>query len=170
MRVKVKVLNVPRQKNPTALARSFRFGNERFSAFVCFELLPEVTRLSGQEPCLREKLIFIRESFRHACQVPSEVVFPRQSIHAWEVIDPLVGLHIIQAVDSCLPTVLPIDVTLSAFVWAIVGRQAHFELPFAHETHHVVLGLAHVEYKFLLSLLVFLFALLLRYFSLPTLD
>ena len=96
------------------------------------------------------------------------MVFPRQSIHAWKVIDPLVGLHLIQAVDGCLSTVLPVDVTLLSFVLAVVGCQAHFELPLAHETHHVVLGLAHVEYKFLLSLLVFSFALLLGDFR--TLD
>lgn len=94
------------------------------------------------------------------------MVFPRQSIHSWEVINPLVGLHLVQAVDSCLTSVLPIDVTLFAFVLAVVGRQAHFELPLAHETHHVVLGLADVEYKFLLSLLVFPLAMLFGGFSL----
>lgn len=101
MPVKIEVFKSSGQENTPALARRFRLRNESSSAFrLVFELLAEVSPFSGQEPGLRVEFVLLGKALEHLVQVAGQMVFPCQCKHAWEVINSLVGLHLVKAVDS----------------------------------------------------------------------
>jgi hypothetical protein len=145
----VEVFEVPCQENAAALARCFGLGNECLAAWfalgVLLKLLSEVAVLRRKQPSLRKQFVLVWEPLQHLFEVAREVVFPREGIHAWEVVYSLVGLHLVQPLDSD-SRIAPVQVPLLAFILRLVVNQPHLKQLRAYVLHHVVLGLTDVDH------------------------
>ena len=53
-----------------------------------------------QQPCFGEEFEVVGELLRHFVQIPSQVVLPGYLVHAWEVVDLLVGAHLLPLVQG----------------------------------------------------------------------
>jgi hypothetical protein len=89
------------------------------------------------------------------------VVFSCKSVHAWKMVNSLVGLHFIEALDS-YSAVTPIKVPLLALVLGFPVRSCQFEPQkfFSRVLNDMVLGLEHIHYELFLFKLFSFFCLL----------
>lgn len=158
MVVGVHIIEVTGEEYSSSLTRGFRLDNESFAILLLGVVLASIVWVfRREEPSLREELVIIWEDLLHAHQVPCKVVLSCQCVHAREVIDPLVWLHLLQLLtlhSSILPTYVPILLLRSC--------QLHFIILLRYVSHNVVLGLHHIHDQMLLlwpslSLLAYLF-------------
>ena len=102
--IRVEIFQIPGQKYASALGRSFWLRNESLAVQLAalfalvLKLFFELTELCWQEPSLRKKLVVLWEDVLHPGQVPRQMVFASQSVHAREVVNALIGLHAVQFV------------------------------------------------------------------------
>lgn len=124
----IEVFKVSRQENAAALAGCFGLGNECLAACfalgVLLKLLSEVSVLRRQQPGLREEFVLVWEPLEHLFEVAREVVLPREGVHAREVVDSLIGLHLVKPLDSD-SRVAPIQVPLLALLLRLVVNEPH---------------------------------------------
>ena len=134
---RVKIFHITRKEDATTLGSSFRLRNKRlptppffhFTANCSRKLLPKIPIFSRQEPSLREKFVIVREELLHPGQVSCQIVFSRQSVHTWKVIDALVWFHPIEFL-ALHRAVGPEDVPFVVGVFWVTGEicptQPHF--------------------------------------------
>ena len=89
---------------------------------------------------MRKEAVVLGEDAAHFHQVAAEVVLARQPVHAWEMVDFLIGPHFRELVWSHVG-VDPLQIP----VVLVLVREAHSVFLLAHEAHHVVLGVGHVH-------------------------
>ena len=103
--IRIKILQIPRQKDTSSLSGRFWFRYKRFSiwfpSFSCLitKLLFEFTEFCWQEPCLWKEFVILRVQILHALQVPRQVILSSECVHSREMVDALVGLHSIEFVN-----------------------------------------------------------------------
>ena len=103
--IRIKILQIPRQKDTSSLSGRFWFRDKRFSiwfpSFSCLitKLLFEFTEFCWQEPCLWKEFVILRVQILHALQVPRQVILSSECVHSREMVDALVGLHSIEFVN-----------------------------------------------------------------------
>ena len=86
------IFRISGKEDPVALRGGFRFDNKGLGSSL-IELSSERWVLLRKKPGLWVKRVFVGELFSHSVEISSELVFSRDSVHCWEMVNPLVGLH-----------------------------------------------------------------------------
>ena len=103
--IRVEIFQASSQEDATTLRSRLWLGDKGLTVGLptLFCLIPELflefTKLRRQKPCLWEEFVFFGVYIRHSLKVSREVVFSSQCVHAWKVIDALVGLHSVEFVN-----------------------------------------------------------------------
>ena len=101
MLIGVKIGKISCQEYTSTLSCGLWLRNESFPIDDLFlfvfglvrELLFEFSELSGKQPSLGEKFVFLWVVFEHPLEVPCKVILASEGVHSREMIDALVWLH-----------------------------------------------------------------------------
>jgi hypothetical protein len=80
------------KENSFALAVVLWLNNKSFRLPIV-ELFFKQFNICGEHPSLREKFELGGEVFLHREQVSGQQILPGHSVHTWEVVCALIGLH-----------------------------------------------------------------------------
>lgn len=136
--LRVDVLQLPRQEDALALREALRLDDvgPGLALGLAFEVCSKVLVVAGQVPGEWEVVILFWSLLAHLHEVFGEEVLAGEGVHAWEVVDLLVVLHLHQHLGSYCP-VGPPDVP-----FGVVAVGLHFPLQFLpHFGHDFVLAI-----------------------------
>ena len=103
---------------------------------------------------MRKKVVVLWEPFLHAAKVPSEQILTAEDVHAWKMVDALIGFHSVETValdGSITPKYVP--------VFFVRSCHLNFEL-FGHCPEHRIMAVVYIYVQSALLKLFLLFLLL----------
>ena len=112
----VNILKLPSQVYASSLTHVHRFNYKRLVILLFVELRAEVSHLVGQYPRLREEIVLASEYLVHPHQVATQIILPGQGVHAWIVVDSLVGLQALELLWSDSSRVAPIYIPVCVLI------------------------------------------------------
>lgn len=132
-----------------------RLHYERFGLlFAPYKLVLEVIDLSRKNPSLWEHIEVILEDLEHPHQISAEIVLSCKLVHPWEVVNPLIALHLREHLRSDATSVAPVQVP----VGILILNHLESEM-LASSLHHHIPSLYGAEIQVLLLLLFLLVTL-----------
>lgn len=128
------------------MATGFRLHDEGFVSLFGY-LLGKLFEVLGEHVSRREKVVFVGERLLEPHQVTPQHVLLREVVDTWEVIGPLMRLHLLKHFDINGP-VKPRNVP----VGDLVLGQVEVEVELGHLLYHVVVSVQSVHYQTILRL------------------
>ena len=135
------ILRISGQENAFALACSLWLNYKSLGPFVSYRC-QELLHVMGEAISDREKVVIFRQNFLHAHEVPPQHILFREIVHAWEVIRPLVVLHLLQESDgnrAVKPRQIPVAV--------LAASQVVLEDKLAHLFDHIVVSIPRIHHN-----------------------
>ena len=181
MFIRVKVREIPCQKNAPTLSSCLWFRNESLSIYdfslsvfwLVWKLSLEFSKFCRKQIGLWKKIIFLWVMLEHSLQVPCKIIFTSKGIHTWKMIDSLVRLHPIKFIDLN-ETISPKNIPF--IFWVIVFRmigcfaKSHLIKRSRYISHNMVLSIWNIQNKLLCLEFSFLLALWLESFLIMALS
>lgn len=105
----------------------------------------QVLELVREQPGFGKELVVTRKLLLHFVQVPSEVVLPRDLIHAWKVVDLLERFHFFPFLKhGC--DISPLDIPLDVGVPGVLVADLPAKVLLGHFLDNIVDRIVNVEY------------------------
>ena len=138
-------------KDALALRHGLRFDNKiccRIGITVRFQIF----KLVREKPSFRKELIIIWKLLLHFIQVPGQVIFPCNLIHARKVVDLLKRLHLLPPLQARCD-IRPLDIPFNICIPRIPMAELPTEILFAYFLNNIIYCIEYIEnntHRFLL--------------------